>query len=51
MKARRAEQYRWLDTDRLADDPRTRIIVCCGSGPGPFGLIGHGRQLGVSAVA
>ena len=25
-------QYRWLDTDRLADDPRTRIIVCCGSG-------------------
>jgi anion-transporting ArsA/GET3 family ATPase len=22
----------WLDTDRLIDDPRTRIIVCCGSG-------------------
>ena len=21
-----------LDTDRLLDDPRTRIIVCCGSG-------------------
>jgi anion-transporting ArsA/GET3 family ATPase len=24
--------YRWLDVDRLADDPRTRVIVCCGSG-------------------
>src|ERR1700723_3628843 len=24
--------YRWLDGDRLADDPRTRVIVCCGSG-------------------
>src|ERR1700723_306490 len=24
--------YRWLDGDRLLDDPRTRIIVCCGSG-------------------
>jgi anion-transporting ArsA/GET3 family ATPase len=24
--------HRWLDVDRLADDPRTRIIVCCGSG-------------------
>jgi anion-transporting ArsA/GET3 family ATPase len=22
----------WLDIDRLLDDPRTRIIVCCGSG-------------------
>jgi anion-transporting ArsA/GET3 family ATPase len=22
----------WLDVDRLLDDPRTRIIVCCGSG-------------------
>jgi anion-transporting ArsA/GET3 family ATPase len=32
MNPGRAEQYRWLDTDRLADDPRTRIIVCCGSG-------------------
>ena len=32
MSPRRASQYRWLDTDRLADDPRTRIIVCCGSG-------------------
>ena len=21
-----------LDVDRLLDDPRTRIIVCCGSG-------------------
>jgi flagellar biosynthesis GTPase FlhF len=21
-----------LDADRLLDDPRTRIIVCCGSG-------------------
>jgi anion-transporting ArsA/GET3 family ATPase len=28
----RPERYRWLDVDRLADDPRTRIIVCCGSG-------------------
>jgi anion-transporting ArsA/GET3 family ATPase len=28
----RADRYRWLDVDRLADDPRTRIIVCCGSG-------------------
>ncbi|HEY2442760.1 MAG TPA: ArsA family ATPase [Streptosporangiaceae bacterium] len=27
-----AGRYRWLDVDRLADDPRTRIIVCCGSG-------------------
>jgi len=25
-------RYRWLDVDRLADDPRTRVIVCCGSG-------------------
>ena len=32
MSPGRASQYRWLDTDRLADDPRTRIIVCCGSG-------------------
>ncbi len=32
MSSRRADQYRRLDTDRLADDPRTRIIVCCGSG-------------------
>jgi anion-transporting ArsA/GET3 family ATPase len=32
MSSGRASQYRWLDTDRLADDPRTRIIVCCGSG-------------------
>ena len=32
MSSRRANQYRRLDTDRLADDPRTRIIVCCGSG-------------------
>ena len=32
MNSGRAEQYHWLDTDRLADDPRTRIIVCCGSG-------------------
>jgi anion-transporting ArsA/GET3 family ATPase len=32
MSPSRASQYRWLDTDRLADDPRTRIIVCCGSG-------------------
>jgi anion-transporting ArsA/GET3 family ATPase len=32
MNSGRADQYRWLDTDRLADDPRTRIIVCCGSG-------------------
>src|SRR5690242_18389764 len=32
MSSGRAGQYRWLDTDRLADDPRTRIIVCCGSG-------------------
>jgi anion-transporting ArsA/GET3 family ATPase len=32
MSPDRASQYRWLDTDRLADDPRTRIIVCCGSG-------------------
>src|SRR3954452_23813735 len=22
----------WLDIDALIDDPRTRIIVCCGSG-------------------
>ena len=22
----------WLDVDRLIDDRRTRIIVCCGSG-------------------
>ena len=28
----RADPYRWLDTDRLIGDPRTRIIVCCGSG-------------------
>jgi anion-transporting ArsA/GET3 family ATPase len=34
MSSGRASQYRWLDTDRLADDPRTRIIVCCGSGGG-----------------
>jgi anion-transporting ArsA/GET3 family ATPase len=27
-----SDRYRWLDVDRLADDPRTRIIVCCGSG-------------------
>jgi anion-transporting ArsA/GET3 family ATPase len=27
-----AAKYRWLDMDRLADDPRTRVIVCCGSG-------------------
>jgi anion-transporting ArsA/GET3 family ATPase len=26
------DRYRWLDVDRLADDPRTRVIVCCGSG-------------------
>jgi anion-transporting ArsA/GET3 family ATPase len=32
MDAGRLDQYRRLDTDRLADDPRTRIIVCCGSG-------------------
>jgi anion-transporting ArsA/GET3 family ATPase len=32
MDSGRADQYRRLDTDRLADDPRTRIIVCCGSG-------------------
>ena len=32
MSSRRADEYRRLDTDRLADDPRTRIIVCCGSG-------------------
>jgi anion-transporting ArsA/GET3 family ATPase len=32
MSPGRASQFRWLDTDRLADDPRTRIIVCCGSG-------------------
>jgi anion-transporting ArsA/GET3 family ATPase len=30
--AGRPDRYRWLDVDRLADDPRTRIIVCCGSG-------------------
>ena len=30
--AARTDRYRWLDVDRLADDPRTRIIVCCGSG-------------------
>src|SRR5881392_955513 len=28
----RADPYRWLEVDRLLDDPRTRIIVCCGSG-------------------
>jgi anion-transporting ArsA/GET3 family ATPase len=28
----RPDRYRWLDVDRLADDPRTRVIVCCGSG-------------------
>jgi len=32
MDAGRTDRYRRLDTDRLADDPRTRIIVCCGSG-------------------
>jgi anion-transporting ArsA/GET3 family ATPase len=32
MGSGRADQYRWLDVDRLADDPRTRVIVCCGSG-------------------
>jgi anion-transporting ArsA/GET3 family ATPase len=32
MDAGRIDQYRRLDTDRLADDPRTRVIVCCGSG-------------------
>jgi len=32
MDSGRADQYSRLDTDRLADDPRTRIIVCCGSG-------------------
>ena len=32
MDSGRADQYRWLNMDRLADDPRTRIIVCCGSG-------------------
>jgi anion-transporting ArsA/GET3 family ATPase len=32
MDADRTDQYRRLDTDRLADDPRTRVIVCCGSG-------------------
>ncbi len=32
MDPGRRDQYRRLDTDRLADDPRTRIIVCCGSG-------------------
>ncbi len=32
MDSGRAGQYSRLDTDRLADDPRTRIIVCCGSG-------------------
>jgi anion-transporting ArsA/GET3 family ATPase len=26
------DRYSWLDVDRLADDPRTRVIVCCGSG-------------------
>jgi anion-transporting ArsA/GET3 family ATPase len=32
MGSSRADRYRWLDMDRLADDPRTRVIVCCGSG-------------------
>ena len=32
MDAGRLDRYHHLDTDRLADDPRTRVIVCCGSG-------------------
>ena len=32
MDAGPLDRYHRLDTDRLADDPRTRVIVCCGSG-------------------
>jgi anion-transporting ArsA/GET3 family ATPase len=39
-----AAKYRWLDIDRLADDPRTRVIVCCGSG-------GVGKTTVAAAVA
>ena len=39
-----AANYRWLDMDRLADDPRTRVIVCCGSG-------GVGKTTVAAAVA
>jgi anion-transporting ArsA/GET3 family ATPase len=31
-KPQASAKYHWLDVDRLADDPRTRVIVCCGSG-------------------
>jgi anion-transporting ArsA/GET3 family ATPase len=39
-----AANYHWLDIDRLADDPRTRVIVCCGSG-------GVGKTTVAAAVA
>jgi len=39
-----AGKYHWLDMDRLADDPRTRVIVCCGSG-------GVGKTTVAAAVA
>ncbi|MFS4091881.1 ArsA family ATPase [Streptomyces sp. AF1A] len=31
-RARRLSPARVLDVDRLLDDPKTRIVVCCGSG-------------------
>ena len=38
-----------LDIDRLLDDPRTRIIVCCGSGG--VGKTTTAAALGLRAAA